>query len=180
MGKFFFNEGGLARETVFRLWLGSGFRSGQSRRWLCRFGWGPVFSFYWGHFQRLHWLLISVVLDIRVLSIEYGAINWCQLSLYKVKLYSRQFLGWHCMALVVVWKFETFETHFGGELVMVQIPDQFGVYFFDFGHSPPNRSPVKVRFRNLCSPWLPNVSDQVIVTCVVIEYSWRCENACFK
>jgi hypothetical protein len=54
---------------------------------------------------------------------------------------------------------------------MVKIPDQFVIYSFDFCHSTPNRSPVKVRFRNLCSPWLPNVSDQVIVTCVVIEYS---------
>ncbi len=54
---------------------------------------------------------------------------------------------------------------------MVKIPDQFSVSSFDFGHPTPDGSLVKVRFGHLCSLWLPNVSDQLIVGGAVIGCS---------
>ncbi len=44
-------------------------------------------------------------------------------------------------------------------------------FSFDFGHPTPDGSPVEVRFRNLCSLWLSNVGDQVIVGGAVIGCS---------
>ena len=61
----------------------------------------------------------------------------------------RQFLGRGPRALVVFLQFKTCETHVGGELVMVKIPDHFSVFSFDFGHPTPDESPVEVRFCNL-------------------------------